>query len=143
MSEAKQNEESAPKSDESKESRQEITETLASEKTEDNEFSVEIIEDDDEAVEECIKTQFSENDIVESDFVVETHSDIPTHISKEEIDKELLYYDDSIADGFSDAPLYDGDEEDDVSDKIDAYIKELENFERGDTVDFDRAQLKK
>ena len=100
------------------------------------EFSVEIIEDD-ESIEE-VKNVFSDSDIKESDFVVESHHD--AQISKEDIDKELLYYDDSIADGFSDDPA---DEEDDVSDQIDAYIKELENFERGDTVDFDRAELKK
>ena len=106
-------------------------------------FFVEIIEDDDDEIEMAqIKPQFSESDIVESDFIVEAHNDIDSSISKEDIDKELIYYDDSIADGFSDDPYDDGEDED-VSEQIDAYIKELENFERGDTVDFDRAELKK
>jgi len=104
-------------------------------------FFVEIIEDDDEEIQEA-KPKFSESEIVESDFIVEAHNDSVAPVSKEDIDKELIYYDDSIADGFSDDPYDDGEDED-VSEQIDAYIRELENFERGDTVDFDRAELKK
>ncbi len=110
---------------------------------EEEDFSVEIIEEDDSVSYDEVekKEQFSEADIDESDFVVESHNTDDSALSREDIDKELIYYDDSIADGFSDDPLYD-EEEEDVSDKIDAYIKELENFERGDTVDFNRADLK-
>jgi len=80
-----------------------------------DEESAEILDDVDESDDENVGYDLDDADDIDADV-------------------ELIYSDDK--DGEIDIETFEDEEDDDTADKIDAYIKELEKFERGDTADF-------
>ena len=101
---------------------------------------VEDYEEDVEDVAAIFSDEYGIEDVATLDgadnFEVEFDS-VPDFFEEEEIDAdtELMYSsDDEPADNTADS--FDDYDEEDLSSKIDAYVKEIEKFERGDTADF-------
>ena len=103
-----------------------------------------IWEDDSEPVYGDESDSFTAEDTEE---FYESEAEIEESESDKEIDadSELIYSDypeEKEAEGKdSEMVGFDTYDDEDMSDKIDAYVKELEKFERGDTVDFSKLEF--
>ena len=94
-------------------------------------------ENSDNVSEETAEIEVSAEDVVSEETEETDEIDADTELIYSDTSNEAVKEDDKPK-GFE---SYDEGEDEDMSDKIDAYIKELEKFERGDTADFSNLEF--